>query len=203
MTTTETITPAQETPKADAAATQETKETVLTPKAEAPKVETKETPAAPVVPEKYDLKLADGSLLNAAHVEGLAAFAKEKKLTQEMAQSVLDREHKAVATFVEKQQQELAQKPETWLNDAKADKEIGGEGFGENTELAKRVLAKFGSDTFKKVLNETGLGNHPELLRVFVRIGKAMSEDTLVLPGKHAGGERRLEDIFYGESKTA
>jgi hypothetical protein len=153
-----------------------------------------------VVPEKYDLKLPEGSLLSASQLEALATYSKENKLTAEQAQGLLEREHQAVATYVENQKQELAKKPEAWLAEAQADKEIGGDKFGENTELAKRALATFGSDTLKKILNDTGLGNHPELVRAFVRIGKAMSDDKLVLPGAHAGGKKSIEDIFYGKS---
>lgn len=197
--TTET---AQDNTKAATASTVLTDDKAIASTDDSKSSTTETTAAAQVVPEKYDLKLPENSPLSPKHLEALAEYAKAQKLTNEAAQALLEREHSAVASYVQNQQQELAKKPEAWLADSKADREIGGESFGKNAELAKRVLAKFGSDDFKKVLNETGLGNHKELLRVFVRIGNAMSEDTLVLPGATAGGQKSDVDVFYPQAAT-
>lgn len=159
------------------------------------------TEQKPVVPEKYDLKLPEGSYLDAARVGEIAEFAKQQGFSNEQAQALLDGENKAVSTFVEKQQQELKQKPEAWLNEAKADKELGGDALPKNVELAKRALERYGSPTLIKTLNETGLGNHPELIRVFFRIGKAMDEDQLVLPKTNVSGEKQdPAEVLYGRS---
>jgi hypothetical protein len=48
---------------------------------------------AKVVPEKYDLKLPEASLLDASHVEKLTAFAKERGLSNDEAQALLEREN--------------------------------------------------------------------------------------------------------------
>lgn len=163
------------------------------------KVETKDAPTAPVVPDKYDIKAPEGSLLSAAQLEALASYAKEQKLTNEQAQALANREHGAIKSFVENQQQELAKKSEAWKVEASKDAEIGGEAFGKNAELAKRVLAKFGNPTINKFLDDTGYGNHPDVIRVFARLGKAMSEDSLVLPGTQVGGGKKdAVELFYG-----
>lgn len=163
------------------------------PESKAPEAE------KPVVPEKYDLKLPDGSQLDAKAIEKVASYAKEKGLTNEQAQALLERENTAVAEFAERQKQEVKAKLESWVNDVKADKEIGGDAFNANAELAKRVIERYATPEFKATLDETGLGNHPELVRVFVRIGRAMAEDQLVLPGKDAAGMKRdPAEILYG-----
>ena len=46
-------------------------------------------PAAKVAPEKYDLKLPEGSKLDAKHIEKIAADAKARGLSQEDAQALL------------------------------------------------------------------------------------------------------------------
>lgn len=73
----------------------------------------------------------------------------------------------------------LAKAQAEWLQTAKADKEIGGASFEANTLLAKKAMVKFGGESLQAWLQETGLGNHPELIRAFVRIGKAMAEDSI------------------------
>jgi len=159
--------------------------------------ETGKPPAKPAVPEKYDLKLPEGSLLEPSAVEQISSFAKEQGLSNEAAQKLLERESKSFASYVEKQKTELVKQTAEWLEAAKTDKEIGGEAFGQNAELAKRVVERYGSESFKKALNESGLGNHPELVRFVARIGKAMSEDQLVIPGTQSGGPKSAADTLY------
>lgn len=192
----------------DAVETENTSTDVaLTPETKVKDVKTAEDSTAKTtltetkVPEKYDLKLPENSLLDAAHLEKISSYAKEKGFSNDMAQALLERESLAVESYNNAQKDTLQKIGESWVSEAKNDKEIGGEAFKQNTELAKRVVDRFGTDPFKKALNETGLGNHPELLRVFTRIGKAMSEDKLIVPGAQAAsGKRSIEDIFYGAS---
>jgi len=157
---------------------------------------------ARVVPEKYELKLPDGSPLNAKALDQVASFAKEKGLTQDEAQAILERESAVLASYVDSQKQELAQKQKEWVESIKTDKEIGGDGFNKTIEMAKRVVDRFATDSLKKALNDSGLGNHPELVRFVARIGKAMSEDQLILPSAQTGGKKSMEDVFYPASKS-
>lgn len=190
--------------------TPEPKPTPTPPPTPAPTPTPEPTPAptpdpAPKAPDTYTLKLPDGSLLDAAHLERTAAFAKERGLSNEDAQKVLERDHATVVAFIEGQKQAMVKKSEEWVQFSKADKEIGGEAFAKNAELAKRVLEKYGTESLRKTLDETGYGNHPELLRVFARVGKAMAEDTLVQPGASGAGTKSPESIMYPKmgEKTA
>ncbi|MEI6907818.1 peptidase, partial [Klebsiella pneumoniae] len=55
----------------------------------------------------------------------------------------------------------------------------------------------FGTPELKEYLNGTGLGNHPELVKAFIKVGKAMSEDGMVT-GKE-GGQRSAAEVLYGK----
>lgn len=187
-------------PAAEAPKVEESKEKAA---AEAPKPETETKPTTeekPVVPEKYDLKLPADSVLNAEHLEKLSAYAKEKGLSNEQAQSLLERESKAVSDYAASQTEVLVKARDTWLEQASKDKEIGGDGFKQNSELAARVVRRFGTDDLRKELNKTGLGNHPELVRLLTRIGKSMAEDQLILPEGRPSGKKSTAEFFYGES---
>lgn len=162
---------------------------------------TQQQPQEPVTPEAYDLKLPDGSLLDPASVEKVTLFAKENKLSQEAAQALLQRENEVVSSFVTKAQADFKAQTEQWVKDIQGDKEVGGEKFKENIELAHRVLKRFGSDDFSKALEETGYGNHPDLVKVFVRIGKAMGDDKAVIPGAQAGEQKSLAQLLYPTNK--
>ena len=155
-------------------------------------------------PSKYELAIPKDSFLTAADVERISAEAKAKGLSNADAQALLERDGKLLSSNAERQQTHLSEVTARWADDSKADKEIGGETLPQNAEMARRVIARYGTDALKKGLEETGFGNHPELLRVFSRIGKAMSEDQLVLPGAKAAGKKSMEDVFYGgdQNKT-
>lgn len=195
--------PAQETPKAEA------EKAPVVPLEEKLYADSKEAPAKaapppekPVVPEKYELKKPDGSLLGDKAVETISSYAKEKGLSNEQAQSLLERESSAVKSFFEEQQTKHNQQVDAWVGEVKADKEIGGEGYKQNVELASRVIKRFGSESLVKQLNETGFGNHPELVRVFARIGKSMTSDQLVVGGGTPAPKREMADRFYGSTTS-
>lgn len=149
------------------------------------------------VPEKYELTLPEGSQLTAQDVEKTTAIAKEWGLSNEEAQELLNVRHEAVSEYVNRANKEIG----SWLGKAKSDKEIGGDNFGKNAELAKRVVDRFGTEEFKKALNDTGLGNHPELVRIFAKIGRSISEDTLVHPGTKVVPSKSMEEVFYGKQE--
>ena len=86
---------------------------------------------------------------------------------------------------IQKQKTEAWQKTtEQWAADVKADKEIGGDKLVSSLSVAQRALDQFGTPELKEYLNSTGLGNHPELVKAFVKIGKSMSEDGMVTGSK-------------------
>jgi len=155
---------------------------------------TEDAPPAKVVPEKYDLKLPDGSILETSVVDRIAAIAKERGMSQEEAQSFLNEQNQSVATFVE-------ERKKSWFEAVKGDKEFGGDAFTVNAELAKRVVQRFDpSGELQAELDKMGYGNHPAMFKFVTRIGKAMSEDQLVVPGAQTGTTKKsMEEIFYGE----
>lgn len=156
----------------------------------------------PVVPEKYDVKLPKDSHLNAEHVEKLSAYARSKGLSNEQAQALLDREHETVSSFVEAQKAHLAkQADEVWIGQIKADPEFGGDKLKESTAHAHRFMNKYASPELKKLLNDTGYGNHPELFRAFARAGREMADDKILPGGGLPGAKKSPEDIFYGNKK--
>ena len=48
-------------------------------------------------------------------------------------------------------------------------------------DMASRAFAEFSTPELQKLMDETGLGNHPELLRIFAKVGERLGEDSLVV----------------------
>lgn len=139
-------------------------------------------PAA--VPEKYDLKTPDGVALDEAALAEFEPIAKELKLTNEQAQKLADIHTKRMQETERANAEQWKQTTANWVNDIKADKEIGGANMDASVRHAQTALAKFGTPELKAQMDATGMGNHPELVRVFARIGKAMAEDNFIQSGK-------------------
>lgn len=149
-------------------------------------------------PEKYDLKLSEGSPLDESAKERIAAEAREQGLSNKDAQLLLEREERVITSHVDAQIEQFQKSVVAWEAECRSDKEIGGAEFNKNVELAKRAAKTWCSEGFMKTLNDTGLGNHPELVRTFFRIGKAMDEDSFVRSGNKAGSQKTPEELFYG-----
>ena len=128
-------------------------------------------------PEKYEFKASEGKAFDAEVLTAFADVAKELNLTQDAAQKVLDR-------MAPKMEARQAQQIETlrtqWADSSKVDKEFGGEKLSENLSTAKKALDQFGTPELRSLLNESGLGNHPEFIRFMFRAGKSISEDRYV-----------------------
>lgn len=150
-------------------------------------------------PEKYEFKPAEGQELDTAALEQFEPIARELNLSNEQAQKMVDLYGTKILPMVQQQQAEAWQKTtEQWAADVKADKEIGGDKLTASLSKAQQALETFGTPELKEYLNETGLGNHPELVKAFVKIGKAMSEDNMVSAANT--GQRSAAEVLYGKN---
>ncbi|HEX6215298.1 MAG TPA: hypothetical protein VFZ38_10790 [Vicinamibacterales bacterium] len=155
--------------------------------------------AAAKVPEKYEFKLPDGIALDQAASDLFTPKFKELGLTQAQAQGLVDTYVSALKSNAESDEASFAQQTKDWETTARADKEIGGAKFDESKSLAHKTMSAFGSPELVNLMNTTGFGNHPELIRFFARVGKSISEDTIHRTGQPGAGERSLEDRLYGK----
>lgn len=139
---------------------------------------------APAVPEAYEFKLPEGMegmQVDQALADQFTPVFKDMGLTQEQADKLVTAYAKHEAGNADKVRQGMADewmaKVIGWEKAAEKDPEYGGENYDTNLEIAKNTLNKYSSPELKKLLAETGLGSHPDLIRAFVRIGKATAED--------------------------
>jgi hypothetical protein len=147
-------------------------------KTDPPKAEDKKPDEKPAEdPKAWDLKAPENSGLDEKHVKEVVDMAKSLNLNAEQAKGLLERDAKIVADQQKLQEQNIKEFRSSLYEQTQADKEIGGSNFDRSVADCKRVVDRFGSPEFRKALNESGLGNHPEVVRVFARIGRTMAED--------------------------
>lgn len=150
----------------------------------------------PTVPEKYEFNLGEGVQLDPAAVESFTPILKELGISQEGATKL------AAAFMGELGRQDgllgelYTTQADEWAKAAKSDKEFGGANFEANAKIAQQAIARFGTPELKQVLNETGLGNHPEFVRLFWKLGQTIQEDTNV-QGGNAGTTKSIESLLF------
>lgn len=164
------------------------------PEGEKPKDEKKPEGA----PETYEFKAAEGVELDTEALKDFEPVARELNLTNEQAQKLVDAYPKILAGVQQRQVEAWQKQTQDWAADVKADKEIGGDKLTASLSKAQQALETFGTPELKEYLNETGLGNHPELVKTFVKIGKAMSEDNMVSAANT--GQRSAAEVLYGKN---
>jgi len=148
-------------------------------------------------PEKYEFQAGEGVELDTEALKDFEPVARDLNLTNEQAQKLVDAYPKILAGVQQRQAEAWQAQTEQWAADVKADKKIGGDKLTANLSSAQRALDLFGTPELKEYLNTTGLGNHPELVKAFVKIGKAMSEDGMV-DGSNQG-QRSAAEVLYGK----
>lgn len=147
-------------------------------------------------PEKYEFSAPEGREFDPKVIEAYSEAARELNLTNDAAQKLLD---KVAPTLESRQQEQFETIRAKWGDDAKTDKEFGGDKLTESLGVARKALDQFGTPELRTLLNESGLGNHPEVIRFMVRAGNAISEDKFV-GGRAPTGQRDAAAILYDQS---
>jgi hypothetical protein len=149
-------------------------------------------PAAPAKPDPapapVEVKLPDGSLLNADHAKAIADFATKNAIKPEVAQQILQQQSDAVAAHDAALRQQHLDQVKTWDKALADDKEIGGEAIKANLDMGRRALERYGSPELVEALRSSGYNSFPPLVKLLVNIGKAMGEDRLAT-GNGTGGK--------------
>lgn len=147
-------------------------------------------------PESYEFVAPEGATLDDQVIGVFSEVAKELDLPQDQAQKVID---KVAPVIAARQQEQIAAAQAAWADETRADPEIGGAKLDENLGVAKQAMTAFASPGMRALLHNSGLGNHPEVIRTFFNIGKAIREDGFVQGGGN-GGETKTAQSFYSAS---
>lgn len=146
-----------------------------------------------------DFTLPEGVQLDSALLEQAVPIFKELGLSKEQAQKLVDIQVKQAQSQTDAFNQQL----ETWRTSAKNDKEYGGEGFDQNIALARAALNKVGTPELKQLLNDSGVGDHPEVIRLMVRVGKMTAEDNPTSNRRPAAVKQDNAAILYPNDTKA
>ncbi|HFD8278716.1 TPA: peptidase [Raoultella ornithinolytica] len=148
-------------------------------------------------PEKYEFTAPEGTELDSKAVELFEPVARELDLTNEQAQKLAGLWPQLQEQMQQRQAESWGAQVEKWAADTKADKEIGGDKLTASVGHAQKALDTFASKEFREFLDTTGMGNHPEMVRAFAKVGKLMSEDSFVTGQSSGSPKNELVEAFY------
>lgn len=145
------------------------------------------------VPENYEFNLGEGLTITDEQKTAFTAIAKDAKLTQAQADSLLKMHSEIVNGYMHEAEEAIEK------NIAECQKQ--GLITKENLGFAKAAVDTFGGSEAMNVLVQTGAINHPAVCKMCIEIGRLLGEDNP--PDTHIGGGKsvRPEDVLFPNSK--
>jgi Spy/CpxP family protein refolding chaperone len=155
---------------------------VTTPQTEASPPSTSDRPP---VPETYEFKAPEGVTLDAAVVEKASPIFKELGLSQEQAQKLVDLYSEQSAKTNADLTKAVEDMRAGWREAVTKDPEIGAKLDQVKVELgrAKDRLPPAIRTEFDKAMNDTGMGDHPAIVKGLYELSKLVNEGTHVTGG--------------------
>lgn len=163
--------------------------------------EKKEQPEG--APESYeDFKAPEGLKYDDQVMDAFKEVAKETNLSQAQAQNLLD---KVAPVIAQRQMAQIAEVSKQWAERSKADKELSADWNRSMADVA-RVRDRFAKNEDGSVdpdiaeFMSTPIGNHPGLLKLLARAGRAIGEGSFPR-GSEAGDGKVSPGDFYKSAK--
>jgi hypothetical protein len=158
-----------------------------------------EKTVTPTAPEEYaEFSAPEGVQLDGEVTGEFKALAKGLNLPQEAAQKIVDLGAKMAQRAAEAQATQAQATISAWAEESKADKEFGGPKLAESLSVAKAALNATASPALRDLLTNSGLGNHPEVIRHFIKIAPAFLEDRPVTGSRApAGSTQSTAQVLY------
>lgn len=163
----------------------------------------------PKVPDKYEVKLPDKTMLGEKVLERTSAIAREMGLTSnEHAQRLVDFADEQLGSFAERTAAEHKEQVTKWEGEALKAADLGGGSAAKLQALVARATAftnKHFPEGIRTLLNEHGLGSHPDFLRAITKLADLSKEDD-VATGDSKGaakGKSHADRIYPKQGQKA
>lgn len=158
--------------------------------------ETLLTKALLASPDDYVFQFAPETVVDTALIDEFRRFAFEQKMSLENARLMAKFYEQYVLGQSKKQNQEQTELLQSMQKACEEDSEFGGMNFYDNMRYAKAAILRFDDGSLAKILNDTGFGSHPEVVRFMYRVGKALAEKDMPR-AKESPEEKSVAELFY------
>ena len=148
-----------------------------------------------------DFDMKEGLELDTDALDLAKPLFKELGLDQAQAQKLVDLQSDLIQAGAKQQVEAFSEQVAKWREESKNDSEFGGDNFDENVKIAQSAVNNFGTPELKQLLEDYGIGNHPEIIRFMVKVGKLTAED---VPGNESNATGKSTDrvsILYPNAR--
>tara|TARA_R110000787_G_scaffold225139_3_gene333130 strand:+ start:280 stop:921 length:642 start_codon:yes stop_codon:yes gene_type:complete len=168
-----------------------------------------------------EYNVPEGFEINDSMKTELDGLFKDSNINPETAQKIVDKHFEILGERRSSYDDHIENQRQEWASEAMSDKEFGGASLSENMLGARKAMNSFSQPAVSKdgkavlhqegpmkgqqmseveaLMNESGWGNHPAMIRVFHRVNQAMSEDSFVQGDMKPMEKKKTHaDIMYG-----
>lgn len=167
------------------------------PEGEKPPAET----APPAVVDVAALKLPEGFTLHDKGKEQLAELLKSNPgVNKEFVENLLVHHAAELKAMSDRQLDAWNTLRTTWVNEVKADPDIGGRNLEPTLQSIGKVISHYGgeqADAIREALSTTGAGDNPHIIRLFSRVAKVLNEGGYVGGDTAKPGRRSAADTLW------
>jgi hypothetical protein len=165
-----------------------------------------EAPAA-LTRDSYKIEFPENIKVSDELLGSFKDLALEAKLPPADAQKFASLYTKGLEGQMATLQAQHAENQRLWLSEINAAPEFQGERRTQSLAMLGRAMEEFGSPEAAKILNESGLGNHPAIVKFIYRLAEGHMEGTPVLTGGpplngKGGGAKTAGQLFYPSMET-
>lgn len=149
-------------------------------------------------PEEYsEFTLPEGMEHVEEEMKEATTIFKELNLSQEQAQKIVNLNSTRLQTEADAQAKVWNDTMDEWKKGVEDDKEYGGAKLDESLVSVRKAVSAFGSDDFKDMLDTTGVGNHPEMIRYLIAVGNTVKEDDILHGNSSGGVDKTQAEIMF------
>lgn len=152
--------------------------------------------------DDYQFEFASETVVDENLMQAFREFAAQNGMSLENAQQ-LAKFYEAHSHSMGNQQSRQWQEHESSMRCAcQQDEEFGGVKFNENMRYANVAMKRFDDGKLMEILQQSGFGSHPEVVRFMYRVGKSLSEKDAVV-GKSYQKKPSVAELFYPSMKKS
>ncbi|MCC7304755.1 MAG: hypothetical protein IT558_00690 [Alphaproteobacteria bacterium] len=145
-----------------------------------------------------DMALPEGFKADPELIKELEGFVNEHGLTKEAAEKLAPLGAKVAERAVAQINEGYAEVRNGWREAVANDPVIGNK---QAMAIANKGLEAYGSPELRKLADETGLGDHPEFIRAFHKIGLTVKEDVIERGGSGDLKSSDAAEVMYPSMK--
>ena len=147
-------------------------------------------------PDPSNPSVSEQVPFNVAELESFKNLAAEWKLAPEQVEKLQALSNELAQQTVQSTQDKKRAQTVAWAHQTRA---LYGAGLEREIGFALRAADTFGGPELRQLLEETGLGNHPVVIRTLSGIGRTISEDASTGGIPTAPQDKTFAEALYGK----